>query len=684
MHPPPHSSVVKGLNHGSPMYLARPGQSGHSGVPSHHSKSTPQDLSAHGTTGSEKAGPLELTPHSSSHHKPLPHIHTVVSPNVSGNQIGTLLPAHQTDRGSYYRMPDSVINVQGPAAVLVSSVGEAGVSSHPHVSQAALIHAHSSLPVHTTAANLTTMPPISLAATVSVPGGVNLASAAHLTHNHLMPNECLPTPHLVSGCAVSEASLRDVKKEKGDQLEGMRLPGESQQVAGPQRDLVRQALQAVVTNPQHKTGNDQEVIEYNYTAGDIAELLMMNIQVNASLQAINKGSGVPEAGTGQVVMLQPAAVDETNCLQQQPLTPKQRRRPKLSDDGHIERRVRIALRMREKRATESDDQKKVRRIREAERMRRKRATEDEDSKMARRCEAAARARNRRATMSLEERIMDRQRAADRMRLRRATESEEVKTLRRLKAAERMRKRRSVETPEQRNIRRQQIAMRMKARRKCKSEGSINGDEDAEIIPITRSITTRYGKTSSAANSVTSPESSEPVTSLDSEQSINISTPHNVTTASHVFVPSTIGVGGSIALLQVDPSSAMPIAHSSGLSTVDVSHLSQPLSLQKSASTTTQDQEMSRPLSLQKHTPVSTAAPGSAVALSTMTTMSHGSSEPLHLHKGTSYHHHHHLPHLLQYHHPLTSTQQQQANHHLSHHHHHHHHPHHHLQQRHQH
>lgn len=271
MHPPPHSSVVKGLNHDSPMYLARPGQSGHSSVPSHHSKSTPQDLSAHGTTGSEKAGPLELTPHSSSHHKPLPHIHTVVSPNVSGNQLGTLLPAHQPDRGSYFRMPDSVINVQGPAAVLVSTVGEAGVSSHPHVSQATtLVHAQSSLPAHSAAANLTTMPPVSLAATVSVPGGVNPASAANMTQNHLMPSECLSTPNVVSGCAVPETNLRDVKKEKGDQLEGMRLPGESQQVAGPQRDLVRQALQAVVTNPQHKTGNDQEVIEYNYTAGDIA------------------------------------------------------------------------------------------------------------------------------------------------------------------------------------------------------------------------------------------------------------------------------------------------------------------------------------------------------------------------------------------------------------------------------
>lgn len=315
------------------------------------------------------------------------------------------------------------------------------------------------------------------------------------------------------------------------------------------------------------------------------ELLMMNIQVNASLQAINKGgSGTPEVGSGQVVMLQPAAVDDMNSMHQQQLTPKQRRRPKLSEDAQIERRIRIAMRMREKRATETDDVKRLRRLREAERMRRKRATEDDDTKEQRRREAAARARNRRASMSLEERIMDRQRAADRMRLRRATESDEAKILRRLKAAERMRKRRAAETPEQRNIRRQKIAMRMKVRRKCKSEGSINGDdESSDIVPLTRSITSRYGKGGSAPNSVTSPGSSEPITSVDSEQSVNISTPENVTSSSHVYVPSTIGVGGSIAVLQVDPLASMSVAHSSGLSTVDVSHLSQPLSLQKSTS-----------------------------------------------------------------------------------------------------
>lgn len=319
------------------------------------------------------------------------------------------------------------------------------------------------------------------------------------------------------------------------------------------------------------------------------ELLMMNIQVNASLQAINKGSGTPEVGSGQVVMLQPAAVDDMNSMHQQPLTPKQRRRPKLSEDAQIERRIRIAMRMREKRATESDDQKRLRRLREAERMRRKRATEDDDTKELRRREAAARARSRRASMSLEERIMDRQRAADRMRVRRATESDEAKILRRLKAAERMRKRRAAETPEQRNIRRQKIAMRMKVRRKCKSEGSVNGDDESDIVPLTRSITSRYGKGGSAPNSVTSPGSSDPLTSVDSEQSVNISTPQSVTSSSQVYVPSTIGVGGSIAVLQVDPLASMSVAHSSGLSTVDVSHLSQPLSLQKSAATTSQAQ-----------------------------------------------------------------------------------------------
>lgn len=261
----PHHSIVKGLEHDGTLQL---GRHGHLALPTHHAKSTPQDLSAH-ASGTEKALPLELTPHSSAHHKPLPHIQTVVSQGVSGSQIGGLIPAHQTDRGSpYFRVPDSVINVQGPSAVLVSSGGEGVSSSHHSISHTStMVHAGSA---HSAATNLTTMPAASMATTVSLPGGM----ASTMSHSHLMPSDCSAASNISTGNVIPHPDLRGVKKEKSEQLEGMGMAAGQRDgchpQAGPQRDLVRQALQAVVTNPQQKTGNDQEVIEYNYTAGDIA------------------------------------------------------------------------------------------------------------------------------------------------------------------------------------------------------------------------------------------------------------------------------------------------------------------------------------------------------------------------------------------------------------------------------
>lgn len=310
---------------------------------------------------------------------------------------------------------------------------------------------------------------------------------------------------------------------------------------------------------------------------------MMNIQVNASLQAMNKGNVPPENEAGEVVMLQPAEVDDTSSLSSLSQSPK-RRRPKLSDEAQAERRMRIALRMREKRAGESDEQKKSRRLREAERMRRKRASEDEEQKQRRRLEAAARARSRRATMSMQERILDRQRAAERMRMRRATESAESKSVRRLKAAERMRKRRATETPEERNQRRQNIAVRMKARRQRKSEESINGDEE-EPEELSRSVNTRLVKTENTRSATQ--ESSEPVVNVNADHS----TPQTVTSSPHIYVPSTIGASGSVSVLHVDsPLPPMPLGHPAnpGLSTVDMTQLGQPLSLQKS-NTASQEQ-----------------------------------------------------------------------------------------------
>lgn len=642
----PHQSIAKGLDHDE---VSSMGRHGHAAM-SHHCRSAPQDLSAH-AAGTDKTMPLELTPHSSIHHKPLPHIHTVVSQGVSGNQIGSLMPAHQTDRGSpYFRVPDSVINVQGPSAVLVSSGGE-GVSSSSHsISHASsMVHAVSS---HNVATNLTTMPPASLATTVSLPGGV----ASTMSNSHMMPNECSAASNVSTGCVMPHSDLRDVKKEKAEQLEGMGLAAGQRQVChpeGPHRDLVRQALQAVVTNPQHKT-----------------ELLMMNIQVNASLQAMNKGNVPPEQEAGEVVMLQPAEVDETSSVTSFSQSPK-RRRPKLSDEAQAERRIRIALRMREKRAEESDEQKKLRRIREAERMRRKRAAEDEEQKVRRRLEAAARARNRRASMTMEERIQDRERAAERMRLRRATESPDSKTVRRVKAAERMRKRRATETPEQRNQRRQNIAVRMKARRKRKSEESINGDDEPEVL--NQSTNARLVKTEDT-RSATHQESSEPVVNVNP----NHSTPQTVTSSPHLYVPSTIGAGGgSVAVLHMDSSlPSMSLGHppNPGLSTVDMTQLGQPLSLQKTSSA---NQEQKQAVATQD-TPTSMSSQETS-SLSSFITIPHSTLEPLSLHKASSYHHH--IPHLLHYHQQHSSSVQQHPQHH---HLHHHHHSSHHHQQRHQH
>ncbi|XP_045132128.1 E3 ubiquitin-protein ligase Arkadia-like isoform X2 [Portunus trituberculatus] len=640
----PHHSIVKGLDHDGASLL---GRHGHVGLPTHHSKSAPQDLSAH-ASGTEKALPLELTPHSSAHHKPLPHIQSVVS--QGGSHIGGLVPAHQPDRGApYFRMPDSVINVQGPSAVLVSSGGE-GASSTPHsmAHTTTMVHAGST---HSGATNLTTMSAVSMACTM--PGGV----ASSISQSHLMPNDCSAVSSVSTGGVIPHPDLRGVKKEKAEQLEGMAMAAGQRDgchpQAGPQRDLVRQALQAVVTNPQHKT-----------------ELLMMNIQVNASLQAMNKGNGndhiPPDNESDEVVMLQPAEVNEANSLSLMSQNPK-RRRPKLSEEAQAERRVRIALRMREKRATESDEQKRLRRIREAERMRRKRATEDEDQKVKRRLEAANRARSRRATMTMQEREADRRRAAERMRLRRATESPESKSVRRVRAAERMRKRRASETPEQRAQRRQNIAVRMKARRKRKSEESINDGD--ELTDMDHSVDNRLVK-SETSRSVTQQESSSNVTA-------NHTAPQVVTSSPHIFVPSTIGVGsGSIAVLHVDsPLPPMSVGHPAapGLSTVDMAQLGQPLSLQKSSSAS-QDQKHAM---ASQGTGTSTSTQETS-SLSSLLTGPHSTLEPLSLHKASSYHHH--IPHFLHYHQPHSSSLQQHPHHHPHHHHHHHHHN----QQRHQH
>ncbi|XP_068205875.1 protein split ends-like isoform X2 [Palaemon carinicauda] len=690
----PHHSVVKGLDTDGHLLLPR---HCYGNLPSNLSKSAPQDLSAHAAGGSEKAVPLELTPHTSTHHKPLPHIHTVVSQAMNSSHVGSVIPAHQSDRGSpYYRVQDPVISVQGQSCILVSTVGE-GVSCHQPTSQAAtLVHTQTSMPTQISATNLTTMSAASIAGTVTLPSHGHPLMASTIPQGHIMLTDC--TSASAVGDEHTSALSLEPKKEKMESLENMNVSVNNegdgtqlsvgnqqsvgsqhgtvqqslspqqhmenqQQSSGPQRDLVRQALQAVVTHPQHKTGNDQEVIEYNYTAGDIAELLMMNIQVNASLHTVNKGGPPPETGA-QVVVLQPAAVEDTGDLQCTVGTPKQRRRPKLTEEAQSERRNKIASRMREKRAGENDDQKRLRRLREAERMRRKRATESDESKLRRRLEAAARARHRRATMSPEERVLDRQKAAARMRLRRATESDEAKAMRRMKAAERMRKRRANETPEQRAHRRQNIAMRMKTRRKQKpGDDGVNG-EDQDV----NNMNSRLIKCESE-NASPNQHGQDPLVNVSTGQTTHLSTAQLVQQGSHVAIPSSVGVGGSIALLHVD--GAIPqvaITPTSVLSTVDMAQLtqSQPLPLHKSVSTS--EHQVCEPIPLQKHIVASHESSTSAT-LSTASTHLQcvtSISEPIPLHKASS-HHHHHLVHYQHSStsHPLQPSLPQQSSHHHS-------------------
>ena len=288
----PHHSILKGENNDGPLLAPR-----HSlgNLPSNLSKSAPQDLSAHAAESSEKAVPLELTPHTSTHHKPLPHINTVASQAMNNSHVGTVIQAHQCDKGPYYRVQDPVISVQGQSCILVSTVGE-GVSCHqPTTQTATLVHAQTSLPTQISATNLSTMPVSSLAGAVTLPTHGNPMVATSLPQGHIVLTDCASVPSSVGGIHQANLPL-EPKKEKMEgmnvgvnhegnggqipvgsqsgatqhQINSQQQVATQQQSPGPQRDLVRQALQAVVTHPQHKPGNDQEVIEYNYGAGEIA------------------------------------------------------------------------------------------------------------------------------------------------------------------------------------------------------------------------------------------------------------------------------------------------------------------------------------------------------------------------------------------------------------------------------
>ena len=218
----------------------------------------------------------------------------------------------------------------------------------------------------------------------------------------------------------------------------------------------QQQIQTVASLP---TTNSQIISSGNLSSLITSQTLGPDNALPVSTSNCSVLSIAPSSGESQIVLEHPGSQKSQ----------KRSKSNKLSEEEQMQRRMRLAQLMREKRANESEEQKAKRRIREAERMRRRRSLENEEQKARRRIEAADRARLRRATMSLEQRILDRRKAAERMRLRRQNEGEYQKAQRRKRAAERMRRRRAEESPEERALRRQNLAMRMKSRRRKKSD-----------------------------------------------------------------------------------------------------------------------------------------------------------------------------------------------------------------------
>ncbi|CAL4091061.1 unnamed protein product, partial [Meganyctiphanes norvegica] len=347
-----------------------------SNLPSHLSKNGPQDLSAHSSTHVPEKG--TVTSVSTHYQKNLPHIHTVVSQGMSSTQ---LLPAHITDRTSYYRMPDSVVGIQAPSAILVSTNAESYLpdsqssqtsvighnGTNPNLGISSTTGLPAPLPAHSSSStspsygnamqinsgtifrieknsqrleNLTTMtshtpPPQQihqqqhqqqLQLQQQQPQQQQQQQQQHQqpqqqqqhqqaqSHQHQEQQEQQHQqqhqpqhPHQLriqhehqshqQQQVLQQQSEHQQQQPQPQQQQQhqQQQPQQQQQLSSfttPQRtDLVQQALRAVVSNP-NQTGNDnKEVIEYNYSAGDIAELLMMNIQVSASLQASIKQTG---------------------------------------------------------------------------------------------------------------------------------------------------------------------------------------------------------------------------------------------------------------------------------------------------------------------------------------------------------------------------------------------------------
>ncbi|XP_018021985.1 uncharacterized protein LOC108678145 [Hyalella azteca] len=73
-----------------------------------------------------------------------------------------------------------------------------------------------------------------------------------------------------------EEDVMSVRPAAVVQQQLMSMPQQNVTASQQHRDLVRQALQAAVENGAPKT-NEQELIEYSYSAGDIQDLLMLNL-----------------------------------------------------------------------------------------------------------------------------------------------------------------------------------------------------------------------------------------------------------------------------------------------------------------------------------------------------------------------------------------------------------------------
>ncbi|KAF2365493.1 hypothetical protein FHG87_003747 [Trinorchestia longiramus] len=163
---------------------------------------------------------------------------------VAGEVPASLLPSILGRNSSYFRASDSPNLTGQPQAILVSGLVACGDSSIEHASN-----------------------PTTLAA--------------------------LPPTSTIMGEVLGLVSEQRIKKEEevvavrpaaAAVMQHQLLPVQQQSLSGAQqhRDMMRQALQAAVDGGAASKTAEQELIEYSYSAGDIHDLLMLNIASGTS------------------------------------------------------------------------------------------------------------------------------------------------------------------------------------------------------------------------------------------------------------------------------------------------------------------------------------------------------------------------------------------------------------------